>query len=147
MPEWMAGLVVIAARTISNKTKNSQQETQQCPCSSRPQDILRTSLFFLHAFHLECNRIRERPAVESKSMLRLVVTKLMVPACGRCCWEHTTKGAEGATLAKGCARDRGGGELRRCRGCARADCMRSRKPVNLKQENEKINSKENRMKW
>ena len=107
MPEWMAGLVVIAARTISNKTKNSQQETQQCPCSSRPQDILRTSLFFLHAFHLECSRIRERPAVESKSMLRLVVTKLMVPACGRCCWEHTTKGAEGATLAKGCARDRG----------------------------------------
>ena len=82
--------------------------------------------FFLHAFHLECSRLRERPAVESKSMLRLVVTKLMVPACGRCCWEHTTKGAEGATLAKGCARDRGGGELRRCRGCAHADCMRSR---------------------
>ena len=81
---------------------------------------------FLHAFHLECSRIRVRPVVESMSMLMLMVTKLMVPACGRCCWKHATKWAEGATLAKGCARDREGGELCRCRGCARADCMRSR---------------------
>ena len=142
MPEWMAGLVVIATRTISNKTKNSQQETQQCPCSSRPQDILRTSHFFLYAFHLECSRIRVRPAVESKSMLRLVVTKLMVPACGRCCWEHTTKGAEGAILAKGCARDRGGGELRRCRGCARADCMRSRNLSKYSKKTRKLTARE-----
>ena len=42
------------------------------------------------------------------SMLEmLVVAKLMVPACSRCCWEHARKGAEGSTLAKGCARDRG----------------------------------------
>ena len=44
MAEWMVGLVVIEARTVSNKTRISQHETQQCPCSSRPQDILRTSL-------------------------------------------------------------------------------------------------------
>ena len=44
MAEWMVGLVVIEARTVSNKTKISQHETQQCPCFSRPQDILRTSL-------------------------------------------------------------------------------------------------------
>ena len=45
MPEWIVGLLVIEARTVSNKTKISQYETQQCPCSSRPQDILRTILF------------------------------------------------------------------------------------------------------
>ena len=56
---------------------------------------------FLHAFHLECSRIRVRPVFESKSILMLVVTKLMVPVCGWCCCKHATKGAEGSTLAKG----------------------------------------------
>ena len=97
---------------------------------------------FLHAFHLECSRIRVRPVFESKSILMLVVTKLMVPACSRCCWKHATKGAEGATLAKGCARDRGGCELRRCRGCARADCMRSRNLSKYSKKTTKLTARE-----
>ena len=86
---------VIAAWTVSNKTKGSQYKTQQCSCSSRPQDISQTILF-LYAFHLEGVRIRVRLTVELGSMLKmLVVAKLMVPACGWCCWKHTTKGRKG----------------------------------------------------
>ena len=73
--------VVIAAWTVSNKTKGSQYKTQQCSCSSRPQDISQT-IQFLYAFHLEGVRIRVRLTVELESMLKmLVVAKLMVPAC------------------------------------------------------------------
>ena len=97
----------MVARTVSNKMIESLQETQQCPCSSRPQDISQT-IQFLYAFHLEGVRIRVRLTVELGSMLKmLVVAKLMVPACSGCCWKHATKVAEGSTLAKGCARDRG----------------------------------------
>ena len=71
----------MVAWTVSNKMIESLQETQQCPCSSRPQDISQT-IQFLYAFHLEGVRIRVRLTVELGSMLKmLVVAKLMVPAC------------------------------------------------------------------
>ena len=76
----------------------------------------------------------------------LVVAKLMVPACSRCCWEHARKGAEGSTLAKGCAHDRGAASCVAAEAalvqmvCARENLCRGQK------EDEKINGNENMIK-
>ena len=128
MPEWMAGLVVIAARTISNKTKNSQQETQQCPCSSRPQDILRTSLFSFmpstsSVVAVVCAPQSSRKHVDAcggqvnGTSVRLVLLEA-----------RNEKGGRVNPSERVSARPRGG-ELYRCRGCTRADRLRARKPV------------------
>ena len=79
-------------------------------------------------------------------MLRLVVTKLMVPACGWCCCKHATKGAEGATLAKGCARDRGAASCVAAEAVLMQIVYAESRPVKMQQEDEKNNSKGNRIK-
>ena len=102
--------------------------------------------FFLHAFHLECSRIRVRPAVESKSMLMPCGDQVNGTSVQLVLLEAHNEGAEGATLAKGCARNRGAASCVAAEAalvqmvCAREYLCRGQK------EDEKINGNENMIK-
>ena len=140
------GLIVIAARTVSNKTKISQYETQQCPV---PQDLKISSEPALCSF---------MPSTSS------VVAVVCAPQSSRkhvdACGDQVNGTSVQLVLLE--ARNKGGGRgnpservRARPRGRRVVSLQRLRlcrlyaesKPVKIQQEDEKLNSKRNRIKW